>query len=220
MRAAAALVLLCACASSSQPLKLQSELRLTADSYDEVIDRWTRYDSVYDWLNSIMFVHATFHSPEFRKAFSIRHPEVYGPGSEEAGRLLRTRPESNKFHEFFLSLSTTDFRWNELDQEDSIWRVTLQGDDGARIEGQVERITINGNLRVIYPHIEDFDRTYAVRFPVSIEGKKLLSERTSQVTLRITSALGEAELTWRLKPGSISTDPLPIPKKAVSNRNS
>ena len=187
--------------SRGVPLKLMPAPALTSDDYEWALDRWTRSDKVYRQLDSIAFIHVTFHAPEFRKAFALRHKDVYGPGSEEASRVLMTRPEGEAAHEFFMSVATTDVTWNDFDQSDSIWRVTLQGDDREPVDAQIERIKVNANLRAIYPFITPFAKTYALRFSLSsLGGVPVLTAQTKRLALRIASALGTADMVWELVP--------------------
>ena len=188
---------------SSTPLSLVPVGDLRADDYEWALDRWTRSDEIYQQLDSVAFMHATYHAPEFRKAFGLRHTDVYGPGSEEASRLLLTRPDAESAHEFFLSVATTETRWNDFDRPDSIWRVTLQGDDREPVDADVERIKVNANLRAIYPFISSFAKTYAVRFRLTgLDGQPVLTGQTRRLSLRIASALGEATLFWDFEPVS------------------
>lgn len=198
--ASLALVLI-GCASPD-PLALKPRSGLTADDYGEVLDQWTRHDEVYDALESVMFVHATFHSPEFRKVFLLRFPDVYGPGSDEARRLALTDPSAELFHEFFVSASTSDIRWNDFAKGDeSIWRISLVGEDGESVAGEVERVKPTANIQRIYPYITHFARTYLVRFPLTgVNGEPIITRSTSSVRLRIASALGTAEMEWALAP--------------------
>lgn len=197
------LLALTACAGQQEPLSLQPQAELTADDYDDVLARWTRKDEIYDGLDSKLFVFATFHSPEFRKAFLVRHTSVYGKGSEEASRVMLTSGESEENLELFFSASTSSAQWNDFDELDSIWRITLEGDDGEKVDGKVEKLKTTANLRVIYPFINDFAKTYAVRFPrMTPLGKPVLSNASKSLKLKISSALGEAQMSWALKPGA------------------
>lgn len=190
------------------PLTLQSSPELLAADYSAVLHRWTRKDAVYDGLDSKLFVWATFHSPDFRRVFLLRHTDVYGPGSEEANRLLLTAPDAEEHLEFFFSASTGSPEWNDFERPNSIWRVTLEGDEHERVEGRVERIKSNANLRVIYPYITDYARTYAVRFPrTAPSGAVVIGAHTREFTLRFASALGTATLTWELAPPAREPDP-------------
>lgn len=203
---AAVLIGVMGCAGSSkEPVSLLSTSELTAQDYDEVLERWTRTDRVYDKLHSVIFADATFHSPEFRRAFLLRHQDIYGRGSEEADRLMLTAEGADEQLEFFLSAWTPDVKWNDLDDEESIWRVTLEDlrPGSEPVDGKVERIKTTANLRVIYPYITDFARTYAVRFPrATASGDPVISGASEGFLLRIRSGLGQAELSWKLRPAN------------------
>jgi hypothetical protein len=195
-----ALTLLLGCSSvESRSFPLTPTGNITADDYEDVLEQWTRRDEVYDKLYSVAFLHATYHSPAFRRAFLVRHPNVYGPGSEEASRLMLTRPEAENFHEFFVSVSTSNPKWNDLNRDDSIWQVTLTSDGGEPVDADVARVKTTANLRAIYPYITPYAKTYAVRFPRStFTGQPVLTPKTKALELHVKSALGEASLVWRI----------------------
>lgn len=185
---------------SDRAHSLSAAQKLTPDDYGGVLSDWTRHDEVYDVLYRIAFFHVTYHSPAFRRAFLVRHPDVYGPGSEEAGRLMLTTPESEDYLEFFVAASTANQRWNDFNRADSIWRITLRSDDGEPVDGKVERVKTSANLRAIYPYITPYSNTYAVRFPRNtFTGEPVLTPKTQQLELRVTSALGEAQMVWRIE---------------------
>ena len=197
---AGALLAFAAGCAGPRPLVLNSNRTLGGDDYEEVLESWTRSDEIYHDLDSVLFSHATFHSSELRRAFGLRHPNVYGPGSEEAARLALTRMDAEQSHEFFLSAATGDPSWNDFDRPDSIWRVTLQTDESQPVDGQVDRVKTSANLRIIYPFITDYAKTYRVRFPLAKDGQALITPQTKVLRLFIISALGTAKLQWRLSP--------------------
>jgi hypothetical protein len=179
-------------------VSLTPRASIVADDYEEILDRWTRHARVYDILQTVVFADATFHSPEFRVGFLARHRHIYGQGSEEAQRLALTDEGAEEGLEFFISTWTPADRNNDLEDADTIWRVTLEGEGGVRVDGRVRRIKTSANVRIIYPYITDFARTYAVRFPrTAPTGEPVLTSQTSLLTLRLTSAAGEAVMSWR-----------------------
>jgi len=190
-----------ACSHQTTTLSLQPRTTLSAENYPEVLANWTREDRLYDGLDSKLFVHSTFHSPEFRKTFLMRHPDVYGRGSETARRLALTHLDGVEAIEFFFSAFTSDVKWNDFDQEDSIWRVVLRSNESEPVDGEISRVKTTANLRAIYPYITDFARTYVVRFPrTDTAGTPVVSSTSHQIELKFLSALGGAKLLWRLKP--------------------
>jgi hypothetical protein len=211
MRATILFALALASCVGPDRLSLQPRPDLTPDDYEDVLDSWTEDDKLYDRLDSIMFVFATFHSPEFRKAFLMAHSDVYGPGSETASHLTLTDPEAEHEHEFFLSVSTSRVEWNDLDKnKESIWRVTLVGEGDEVVSGRVEKIRTTANIRAIYPYVTDFAKTYRVRFPLTtVSGKPILSSKTGQLTMRIASALGACEMIWYLEPTATTSGAAP-----------
>jgi hypothetical protein len=209
-----------ACAGETpSTLSLQPNREVTAEDYDDVLKRWTRHDTVYQGLDSKLFVHATFMSPEFRRAFALRHTEVYGPGSEETAVLI-TNPEAEEQLEFFFSASTSSPQWNDFDKENSIWRVTVEGDDHERVDGKVRRIRPSANMRIIFPYISDYAKTYVVRFPRTTPSQKaVITASTREFDLKVSSALGQATLSWNLNPTAPPPKPIvePLPKKGSQN---
>ncbi len=196
-------------------VSLVPRARIEAADYDEILDRWTRHDRVYDILQTVLFVDATFHSPEFRVGFLARHRDIYGQGSEEARRLALTDEGAEEGLEFFISAWTPSDKNNDFEDADSIWRVTLEGDGGARVDGEVRRIKTSANVRIIYPYVTDFARTYAVRFPrTTPTGAAVLTGATRRLTLRLTSAAGEATLIWEMEPSSAAPPPQPAASSA------
>lgn len=197
----AALTGLGACSHQAPLLSLQPRGTLTAADYEEVLADWTREDRLYDGLDSQLFVYSTFHSPEFRKTFLLRHPNVYGRGSEAASRLALTQLDGVEAIEFFFSAFTSDIKWNDFDREDSIWRVVLKSDESDAVDGQISRVKPTANLRVIYPYISDFSRTYVVRFPrTDAAGTPVISSMSKEIELLFLSALGRVKLHWKLMP--------------------
>ncbi len=191
----------CLACASAEPVRvrLMHTQVPTEKDYKEVLGRWTRSDKVYELLEAVLFVSATFHSPEFRQAFLVAHPNVYGRGSDEARRLALLEGGAEENFEFFFAAYTADASWNDFGKEESIWRVTLEGDEGEKVDGVVTRLKTNANLRVTYPYVTPWSRTYAVRFPrTGSDGRLLIRPTADHFTVRFSSALGEGVLTWYL----------------------
>lgn len=199
MLAAATLASVGACAEPKAVLYRQNST-LTAEDYQGVLETWTRSDKVYKRLDNIIFVTATYHSPELRRAFALAFPDIYGHGGDVTRReLVDLTGDVEQFHTFFLTAFTPDRKWNDLEKVDSIWHMTLAGSGSAVNPHTIELVNIDENLRTVYPHIDRFDKAYLVRFPLIDTSEELLiGPETKSFTLRIASALGVAQPTWNL----------------------
>lgn len=169
--------------------------------YVQILKTWTRGAKIYRGLDNKLFVSATFHAPELRRAFAGAFPDIYGHGGKITRReLVDLTGGVEQHHNFFLAVYTPDARWNDLAKDDSIWRLTLVGAGEAEVgPDEVVPIKMDENLRAVYPFISRFDKVYLVRFPLADPLQRaLLDEQTDHLTLRIASALGAAQMTWKL----------------------
>ncbi len=197
------LVVVCACGGQKAATLFGPTPQPGPDDYAEVLETWTREDKVYQGLETKMFVTATFHTPQFRRAFAVAFPEIYGHGGNITRReLVDLTGDVEQFHNFFMSVYTAEPKWNDLSQSDSIWRLTLIGSEEVSVPpAQVIPIKIDANLTAVYPYITRFDKGYLVRFALADEMQRLvLDGKSNHVTLRIASALGVAELRWDIVP--------------------
>lgn len=174
------------------------------------LNTWTRHDKVYQVLDNKLFVSATYHAPDFRHAFGIAFPDIYGHGGKITRRELTDMTGGVEQHHNFLVAAYTPYvRWNDFARDDSIWRISLYsksvGDDGMD-EAEVAPddiipLKVDENLRAVYPYISRFDKIYLVRFPMTDAWQRpLVHARTQEVVMRIASALGVATLRWPMHP--------------------
>ena len=177
---------------------------VTADDYSDILGTWTRSSKIYDGLDSKMFITATFHTPQFRQAFAVAFPHMYGHGGNITRRELAESDKQNAYHNFFVSAYTARKEWNDLDESDSIWRLMLTGAEGGSVAPvEVVPVKMDENLRAVYSYIGHFDSAYLVRFPTSDSlGREIISDQSNRVTLSIASALGIANLQWPLEPAA------------------
>ena len=173
------------------------------DAYEKQLFQWTRKIEVYRRFEAKIFVTATYHAPEFRKAYIQKRtailelPENVRLQEEEQQRRL-----SDSFHEFFLAVYTSNRRWNDLDEKDSIWRLSLQNDRQERVSPhEVVRVDRqNAEVMAFYPYLDGFRQAYLVRFPkTSLElNTPLIDETVRSFKLVISSSIAVAELSWGL----------------------
>src|SRR5688500_6445321 len=73
-------LLLVSCATPRAGRVYEPDTSVRAQDYEGVLMSWTRSYKLYDRLDNILFVTATYHAPEFRRAFAVAFPEIYGHG--------------------------------------------------------------------------------------------------------------------------------------------
>lgn len=191
-----------ACAEKRPAVLYGPPQPLSAEDYPQVLEAWTRSAKLYQGLENKMFVTATMHAPEFRRAFPVAFPEIYGQGGNITRReLVELTGDVEAYHNFFLSVYTPVIKWNDLASPQSIWRVTLLGDSEVAVgPKEIVPVKIDENLRAVYPYIGHFDKCYLVRFPMTDAMDRLvLDEHSHSFRLRIASALGVAEMQWALQ---------------------
>ena len=135
-----------------------------------------------------------------RQSFAARFPDVYGKGSEITRKELVQGVEEESTHNFFLSVYTPVKKWNDLDKDDSIWRLTLTDGERSVEASEITKLRVDANLTKIYPHISDYDFIYLVRFPRSDEtNSALITPESDFFKVRIASSLGVAHLDWEIE---------------------
>jgi len=176
---------------------------VSAADYSNVLKTWTRSTKIYDAFDSKAFFTATFHAPEFRRAFALAFPDIYGHGGNVTRReLVDLTEDVEQYLNFFVSIYTADDKWNDLAKSDSIWRLSLTGGvDISVAPVEVVPVKIDENLRAVYPFIGRFDKAYIVRFPLTDPLNRLVVPPSSKgFGIRIASALGKTSLQWGLVP--------------------
>lgn len=188
----------CGVSPRKPPVSLGVRPALTAADYPDVLGDWTRSERIYNNVGSVLFVNATLLSPELTTVAKARGLSVWGPGGEVVDDVSqRPKTPAPGGPEFFFSASTSVTRWNDFGNHDTIWRITLENESGARLAGEVTKIKTTANVRSTYPYVTEFSKTYLVRFPPGPDGgPPLLGPGTRSLTLRFTSGLGEAVLVW------------------------
>ncbi|MFQ5329757.1 MAG: hypothetical protein ACE5D4_07200 [Thermodesulfobacteriota bacterium] len=172
--------------------------------YAKVIVKWTSEGSVYRGIESRLILHATYRGLEFREAYAREYGERYRLDGYRIEKLVeQERKEHERADEFFLAVSTPDEGWNDLERDDSIWRLYLKSNSGERVEPvAIRRVDEESPLfREFYPKLDQWSRGYIVSFPkYSATGERpLINDDTSRFTLIITGLLGHTEIEWQME---------------------
>ena len=183
-------------------------------SYHQVFERWTRHAEVYDVLDTRMFVAATLESADFRRAKVERLALFQGlPTSARDAELARELALAEKGYEFFLGVHTPDPKINDFDRGSSIWRVALHTSAGEVTPTEIVRLgRPDANTRGLYLYLGDFWIGYRIRFPATLpDGRPVLTAEEREASLRLSSAVGKAELLFVAAPIAIAPGAVPAP---------
>ncbi|MDY7229463.1 hypothetical protein [Hyalangium rubrum] len=165
--------------------------------YQDIFERYSDRGEIYDGFDTRLFAGASFQTVAFREARVQRQAQFQLlPKSRVEELLAKERAEAEQFHEFFLGVHVNDYRFDDFDQKDSIWRVVMLT---PSVEVEPLSITRVGradlNLRATYPYLGVFWVGYRVRFPkVLPNGAPVIPESATHIHLRLASTLGHSEL--------------------------
>ena len=195
--AAAAVLMLAGCASGRIPRIPGDPPPAVRDvaaerEYQLVLEKHTASQGVYDNLDTKLFFQATWQSPRFVEA-RVRREGLFKawPAADLEKNLSAERARQADATEFFLAVHANDYKYDDFDRANTMWRMVLVvgGEELAPIS--VERLgRSNTEMRSYYSYMESFWVGYRVRFPVH----PLAPGETFR--LKLASALGQAELPF------------------------
>ncbi|MEW5740986.1 MAG: hypothetical protein AB1938_18845 [Myxococcota bacterium] len=193
----AALLALSACANAriprvgGDPPPSESDPKMEA-AYQQVLERYTRSQAVYDNLDTNVFFHATWQSPAFVEARMARDARFRAiPAAEAAANLAAEQKRLADAVEFHLAVHANDYKFEDFNRADTMWRLALVVDGREVTPTDVNRLgRTSSPMRSIYSYMEPFWVGYRVRFP------KVDLPPGTQLTFRLASALGKAELVY------------------------
>ncbi len=168
-------------------------------AYQETLEHYTDHAEVYDLLNTRMFTAITYQSWPFREARVHRMASFQvQPQAMVERNLAIERSVFESTHEFFFGVHLNNYRYDDFDRRNSIWRIALVTDAGETTPSSVERIGRSDlNMRAIYPYMDEFWVAYRIRFARSTaSGDPVIPPGTKRMMLRIASTLGKAELRF------------------------
>jgi hypothetical protein len=124
------------CGSNRPPPVDFSEMtrRYSGKDYNEVFQRWTRHGQLVRDVGTVIEIWATYKSWDYRQAYIEQYAEIYGLGEAERRALQQAQLQAARTsYEFHVAAQSTEYKWNDLDQKDSVWKVTLADGSGAEI---------------------------------------------------------------------------------------
>jgi hypothetical protein len=202
MRSASWLVVvgwLCAaCGAASPTVRLTETWPTTIRDYDDVVQEWTRKAQLRADYQEVCELVATFKSPDWRAAHAVHEADNRGlTGAAREQHITQARAEAAGPYEIEVMVTTWDRRENDLDRgKKSVWRVALIDESGQEIE-PLEIVKDRRPAFVVraeFPALGEFATPYIARFPHTTP---LMGPSARQVRLRMSSARGGLEVTWK-----------------------
>jgi hypothetical protein len=189
-------------ASRPKPVDFAEVTRqYSAQDYPEVFQRWTRHGKLVRDVGTVIEVWSTYKSWDFRQAYIEQYAEVYNLNAADRRALQQAQLQAARTtYEFHVVAQSTEFEWNDLEQKDSVWKVTLLDGRGGELAPEaltVEKLPDLYEMR-FFPSRTHFSRTYTVRFPRSTgDGDgRFLGATSGRLLLRVAGPLGRAEVDW------------------------
>jgi hypothetical protein len=180
--------------------------------YLQALEKWTREARVYRGLDMELICSATFKSAAYRSAYVKEYAATYLLTPEAELKLEEDQATAGaEFHDFVMATSIPDHKWNDFDQKDSMWKISLSNDSNDRIES-VEIRELDKKDPVIgefFPYVSPWRYVYSLRFPVRIpeKNKDFISPDTRFITLTVTGVKGTCHMTWGLMIDSLIYKP-------------
>ena len=168
--------------------------------YEQVYDRWTRHQEVFQDADVALEVWATFKSWDFREAYIERYAQIYGL-SDADEKTLRVA-QQDVFHaayEFHVTAQASNYKWNDLEKSSSAWRATLVDALGHELAPEYVKVVKlpDAYETTFFPAKTPFTKTYAIRFAVPSDAGTFAGTKSGAITLRLSSPIGRVELEWR-----------------------
>lgn len=162
--------------------------------YRSVLNKWTQSKQWYSTqtFQANIIWHATYFSPELRRAQTQRHIEKKYLNPMEAARYVAEQEKRQAAsHEFFLGIYARKPYRQITSGNDSFWEVVLTTEQGEIAKPtSLEIVDIEPYEKVMYPYLNRWSKGYRVVFPKAALG--------SNFKLTLRSVLGESTVKWDL----------------------
>jgi len=137
--------------------------------YEKVFNQNTKLERAHTELMPSFAARVTFWNDDLRRAYVRELSGRLRLTEEEETKLAKEELQENEAYVvFILQMGTRDRKWNNLNEERSNWRLSLE-DASSSIKVYPERIETVSNRddahRYFYDSEESYMRLYRVRFP-------------------------------------------------------
>lgn len=166
-------------------------------AFAEVLEKYLVKGSIHHGAATEMLADVVPANWAVRSAWVERRAEAFAyTPAQKAKELADQRAEYENYNTIFASVFVPDKKWNNLDDQETNWRVYLINATGERIEPvDVRRIKKRTAIHeAIYPFWGPWSSLYLVKFPINdAKGKPFLAPGENQATLLVTGAPGRED---------------------------
>ncbi len=176
-----------------------------AADYEAVLRAWTRSKQLtsINELDNVLTVTSTYESWDFRWAYVVRYAEDYRLTVDQRRTLLeRALAETKETHQFYVTLYTQRYKWNDLNLEEPAWILRLIDDTGTETAPtDIQEIKKPGAIELTYfPYTTPWRAAFRVSFPrIRRDGRETIPADARWFGLRFAGAQGNQTLVWEVK---------------------
>ncbi|MBL7686184.1 MAG: hypothetical protein JNK65_09165 [Deltaproteobacteria bacterium] len=166
-----------------------------ASHYKKMLKKYTRHGEDFNiqTMAANLVIDGLYLSDEFREAYAKRFAEIYRLNSNDTRLKVNEEIEkSKKGTQFLLSVFTYDKKWNELETDQSIWKLRLEFEGKSYTPLQVEKLKITPADTTFYPFLTPWSKLYLVTFDKNIS----LSDQSS-FEMALFGVKGNRTLVWK-----------------------
>ncbi len=172
--------------------------------YFSVLEKWTKKADIYNKLNTVMYIRATYLSRPFVRAYAKEYAKYYLLNSKAYKEKFNgLAPAFNSRITLLVSVYTPKKSYNNMDSKRSIWTIYLVNSEGESIMPQSVKPSQKKRvfLRKFFPYVTDWSKQYIIKFPRYYDKKSrklFINSGTKYIKLIITGVNGKAVLRWNL----------------------
>ncbi len=169
--------------------------------YNSAVSKATRKADIYNNLNTVMYIRATYLDKSFMRSYEKRYYNYYMKHMDNLSKKVK------KNTVFLVSVYTPRQSYNDLDLKRSIWMVYLTNNEGESIMPLSIKPSHQKKvfLKKFFPYVTDWSKQYIIKFPKYYDKKErklFLNQGVKSIKLIITGVNGKAVLKWNLNSGT------------------
>ena len=196
----------CRSGKENKPIEYTPDSQFNPE-YKAVFEDWTKEDRIYKGFDCKLIAAATYKSMQFRKAYAQEYGKLYRLSPAERDKILKDQADAAAtYNEFFFAAYVPDRKWDDFQEEKSIWKIDLRVDGGMRVAPvEIRKLKRNNVvLKHFFPYVTPWKSVYLLRFPAKQRdtGEALVGDRSRKLMLSVSSVLGSAEMEWDLNTDS------------------